>query len=1467
MAWEDDIVGSDVATAGLVISDRIAKEAAGHVDLKDALEASKLASNNYSSYPKDWPHLVEVSGTRELPSVLIERYHSAGGEGTALCGIFPEIHHAWASVDNSLYLWRIDKWDNQCREYSGEEHTISAVALVRSKPGIFVDSIQYLIVLATPVELLLIGVCCTRSGDETDPYTSISLQPLPEYRVSSDGVTMTCITCTDKGRIFMAGRDGHIYELLYSTCSVWHRHFHKICITDNLGSFVSRWILPNTLKFGSTVPISEMAVDNERHVLFARAEDMTLRLFDLGENGEAPVKRMAETKLIYPRDTQYSHTWSVGSRANTRADQPFIVCIAPLSVMESKWLQMVVVFSDGRRLYLSSSGEDNDSSAGFIGLSNAHKRPQGLVVSANRVPPPLGLTAALTFGTTAASARIQPGDLTLKVEAAVSSAGMLVLSDSSSAASSSLLHVNRDPSRHVSNPDNSEANSSSHALHELVSSLTMDGRVLFLSDIFFPLHTAVAVQSLYSEEENCTFSGLRESYNKLSRKLWSRGELSMQHVLPRRRIAIFSTTGTAEIVLNRPVDILRKLLESNAPRSQIEGFVKEFGVGEAAAMCLILAAKLIYAEENLISNIIAEKAAELFEDPLITGIPQFHSRTIYSSNRALAGGFSTGQVMEEAESSFSGAYEGLCLCSSRLLFPIWERPVMAVHREVGSDSHSDEALVCRFSAMSMQILESKLRSLENFIRSRRNERRGLYGYIAGLGDSNGFDLYDNGSDLVANSQSLGKNLLRPNGINADFVNDVSQSIRQQIPQSTAELAAMEVRAIECLRRLLRRSGEALFLLKFISEYHLSHLVQGLDVNLCQKLLKMTFHQLVCSEEGESLALQLISALMECYIASADSHMLDEVSARLQEGCPSYYDEFDYKYFQALERLERAATNVNSEEREDLARDAYNLLIKNPDFIDLGSLCKRFEDLRFYEAVVQLPLQKAQAVDPDDDAFNDSIDPRRQEYAFAQRKECYDIIMNALRSLKNEAAGSLLDQDSKERCIQQVIQLSVRWPDKMFHEHLYRTLIELNLENELLEYGASDLVTFLENAVKNPLQEVQAVTGVTSRAYAMSNLEGSISSSQNMYIILLAKYYVIKRQHVLAAHIFYRLAERQCADASGGPTLEERHEYLSNAVKQAKYAISSAGLISSSQKIIDDRLVDTLEAKLTVLQFQMKIKNELESLASRLEDFPCSSGSLHGGTYPQNGLMEKCKKAELAGVKAKELSLGLKSITQLYNQYAVPFQLWEVCLEILHFADVSGDADSRIVRETWIKLLDQSLARGGVAEACSVLKRVGSKLNTRDGPCLPLDTLCLRLERAALDELELGAEPLSDNDVASSLLEACWGGHENLLNIYNQLLSNRAMLPSSKLKLRLLQSILVILSDWTMSVLALEMDATTVEAKVERASITQGTCDKIITAVNRCITEVRRLALPENRTEAVYRGFRELEEKLLCPSFE
>lgn len=129
-------------------------------------------------------------------------------------------------------------------------------------------------------------------------------------------------------------------------------------------------------------------------------------------------------------------------------------------------------------------------------------------------------------------------------------------------------------------------------------------------------------------------------------------------------------------------------------------------------------------------------------------------------------------------------------------------------------------------------------------------------------------------------------------------------------------------------------------------------------------------------------------------------------------------------------------------------------------------------------MVRLPLQKAQALDSNADVINGQIDPSHHDIITLQRQQCYEIVMNALRTLKGvgqsgtPGLASTVDPASQSKYIKQVIQLSVQWPDTIFHEHLYRTLIELGLENELLEYGGSDLVSFLQSAGRKHDEEVR-----------------------------------------------------------------------------------------------------------------------------------------------------------------------------------------------------------------------------------------------------------------------------------------------------------------------------------------------------------------------------------------------------------
>lgn len=130
--------------------------------------------------------------------------------------------------------------------------------------------------------------------------------------------------------------------------------------------------------------------------------------------------------------------------------------------------------------------------------------------------------------------------------------------------------------------------------------------------------------------------------------------------------------------------------------------------------------------------------------------------------------------------------------------------------------------------------------------------------------------------------------------------------------------------------------------------------------------------------------------------------------------------------------------------------------------------------------------------------------------------------------------------------------------------------------------------------------------------------------------------------------------------------EFRRDDLSQAVLQAKNASNSDGLVGSAQGVSDSGLLDLLEGKLAVLQFQIKIRDKLEAIASNFESSVAMQDSDQNGQVLDGDSSDDTNLANAANEMAMEVSSELKSVTQLYNEYAVPFELWEVSLKIINY---------------------------------------------------------------------------------------------------------------------------------------------------------------------------------------------------------
>ncbi|KAJ3105701.1 hypothetical protein HDU97_007678 [Phlyctochytrium planicorne] len=142
-----------------------------------------------------------------LPDVLYEQYDLL--QCRSFLGLFPEIQRAWITIDHRLFLWNYDARDD-FQVFDDQDQVIVSVGLVKPKQGVFLDQINYLLVIATPVEIILVAIAATT----TNGTTSLKLYRT-DMSISSDNVSMFSIIGSKDGRIFMCGSNGRLYELQY----------------------------------------------------------------------------------------------------------------------------------------------------------------------------------------------------------------------------------------------------------------------------------------------------------------------------------------------------------------------------------------------------------------------------------------------------------------------------------------------------------------------------------------------------------------------------------------------------------------------------------------------------------------------------------------------------------------------------------------------------------------------------------------------------------------------------------------------------------------------------------------------------------------------------------------------------------------------------------------------------------------------------------------------------------------------------------------------------------------------------------------------------------------------------------------------------------------------------------------------------------------------------------------------------
>ncbi|KAJ7125656.1 nucleoporin [Mycena crocata] len=447
-----------------------------------------------------------------------------------------------------------------------------------------------------------------------------------------------------------------------------------------------------------------------------------------------------------------------------------------------------------------------------------------------------------------------------------------------------------------------------------------------------------------------------------------------------------------------------------------------------------------------------------------------------------------------------------------------------------------------------------------------------------------------------------------------------------------------------LLSLSTRIIEALSFVLLLNDYKLGELVAKCDPDTQKMITSLTYQDLITTQNGMTISRALVNVVIDQQIGQQIS--VDTISEVLQHRCGSFCSTDDVMLYKAKENIRKAVETRSPTERQNWLGESLRLFIKGArilEFDKLREICGDYQQLSYAKGAIELPLTCARIVDADNIGLQcwASGQPPNELYDF--RSRCYALVLDSLTVFEEKAAaaaGTSVPSEDPEVVRSHAYELSFSSEDEMFHSTLYDWLIHRQLADDLLEMRPAFLEAHLR---REP---------VTVQKYQ-----------------LLWQFYVKNGQPLRAAEVLGTLAESTQFELP----LESRLEYLTLAVGNAKaHPITIGGKHETAIAFLTD-----LEEKLEVAQVQLEIYN---LLVPHLNDDPA------------------------VGKRIMALSTRLFTMSELYQEYALPFDMPTIKLLCLH---VSEHRDDNIVRPIWNKMIQEiiELDLGVLATADELIAKV------------------------------------------------------------------------------------------------------------------------------------------------------------------
>ncbi|KAI9512809.1 nucleoporin [Russula earlei] len=1049
--------------ASQVLQDYFAKDSQVIPDIGELLALPGIPSSaSYSVSPDDYRVPFQKRRLIAIPEGLFQFYNTT--DVISHMGLLSEIQRVWVAIDHKLFLW--DYVEGQdLSSFVDQPDVITHVAIVNPKLGVFVDEINYLLILCTPLTVILLGVSATDVlGPNHTIRKEIKLFDL-DMSVPCD-VEMISIAGTADGRIFMVGsQDGHLYELHYQEKEGWFDRRVQL-INHSVGgvqSFLPRFTTPR-----AEDRIVSVVSDPSRNLFYTLTANSTISVYYATSNKSVQISQTIQNLYKLAQEK------APGSPAIT-PKHFHVISLHVITQEETRsGLQLMAMTMNGVRLYFSASA----SPYGYYPASDARvQRPLQLIHL--RLPPtnllhPDEQSNPYFSGGAGYSSRHPQAPPTSRpfvlseLENSAYAAGLTIAAHPGDTDGTDfLLCMSPDLTRigalgqtpqQTSQPTGAPFASQRPPLTERAALLTIPGRTWGMAALPRPKNAV----TLTSPDSNTPIPIVTN-------------ELAYQFLEPPRQFLILTNVGITVLAKRRALDWLRDAIEEVHAEGNVQpiiDFRDSFGRDQTCAMLLALASGNAFLEfgEQSISGSITSLAPELI-NVVKQAFYDCGERPMWAERMTYGTGDGSGTAL------FSGRREGFALYFARLIRPIWKNKLIKPAAS-GPQSNIPEDILL--------MVQSNLFALHSFLEGNPHLFHSATGDFSGARAAPASD----------------------------------QEAWKAEQKSVAELQALLARTIEGVSFFLllidHRIGELIgqtdaTIQRLMTSMTFEELIIGQNgVAASRALVNVIIDQQI----GQQIAVDTISDILQTRcgsFCSTDDVMLYKAKESVRRAVESRNPQERQNYLGESLRLfmkgarimefDKLREVIGDYQQLDFAKGAIELPLYCAEALDFDGLGKEYW--------LMVPLsESSKPFDGQGGSNNVPDDSRRR--AWERRARCYDLVLDSLEASENKATSG---DGAAERVRSHAYELAFASADEIFHARLYEWVISRGLADELLEMRPPYLQAYLQREPRTLdkyqllwqfyVKDVQPLRAAEVLATLAESYEFSLSLAQRIEYLTLA----------------------------------------------------------------------------------------------------------------------------------------------------------------------------------------------------------------------------------------------------------------------------------------------------------------------------------------------------------------------------